>query len=311
MKTSLSTMMSTIKLLKLVVFFAIACGLLYYILCRSSIVLVSPFEVSKNFASKGRFGPSIIIPIVAVAVAVIPTSGRVLMWSSDKPDSFGHSNSTATVIYDHIAGDIKAYNITATNHNMFCPDLSLDMAGRPVVTGGSTSSHTSIYDAEQEMWLAGPELQIGRGYHAQVTISDGRIFTIGGSWSGSLGGKYGEAFDPLINMWVGLPDCKAEPILTHDTLGVFASDNHAWLFAWKGGSVFHAGPSSAMNWYGTDGNGSHVPSTLRGHDTDAMNGNAVMYDAVNGKILTLGGATHYSQAYSTLFISPARQPCPA
>ena len=54
-----------------------------------------------------------------------------------------------------------------------------------------------------------------------------------------------------------------------------------------------AGPSVAMNWYDTNGNGSYYPAGTRTGDTDAMNGNAVMFDAVQGLILTVGGAPSY------------------
>ena len=54
-----------------------------------------------------------------------------------------------------------------------------------------------------------------------------------------------------------------------------------------------------MNWYGTAGSGSQTPAGLRASDTDSMNGNAVMYDAVNGKILTVGGALNYQNSYAT------------
>lgn len=67
-----------------------------------------------------------------------------------------------------------------------------------------------------------------------------------------------------------------------------------WLFGWKSASVFQAGPSRAMNWYGTTGTGSQTAAGLRSTDTDSMNGNAVMYDAGAGKILAVGGATHYT-----------------
>ena len=56
--------------------------------------------------------------------------------------------------------------------------------------------------------------------------------------------------------------------------------------------VRQAGPSSKMNWYNPGGNATK-PAGSRGTDANAMNGNAVMYDAVNGKILTLGGAPNY------------------
>jgi galactose oxidase len=41
-------------------------------------------------------------------------------------------------------------------------------------------------------------------------------------------------------------------MLTADKAGVFRQDSHGWLFAWKN----VAGPSKAMNWYGTTGSGS-------------------------------------------------------
>ena len=78
---------------------------------------------------------------------------------------------------------------------------------------------------------------------------------------------------------------------------MFRSDNHPWLFAWSRGKVFHAGPSSAMGWYGTSGDGSYTAAGLRSDSADAMNGSAAMYDA--GKILTVGGAPRYSDSIAT------------
>lgn len=36
--------------------------------------------------------------------------------------------------------------------------------------------------------------------------------------------------------------CKTAPMLTSDAQGIYRADNHAWLFAYKQNSVFHAGP---------------------------------------------------------------------
>ena len=85
-----------------------------------------------------------------------------------------------------------------------------------------------------------------------------------------------------------------ESILT--VVGVYRADNHAWLFAWKAASVFQAGPSSAMNWYGTDGDGSQTGAGNRAGDGDSMCGIAAMYDAANGKILTAGGSPSYQDS---------------
>jgi galactose oxidase len=282
-----------------IVLFFVLCEVFYLLASRPTIF---PTAISKwpvDHENEGRWGDSISIPLVAVAVAVLPATGHVLVWSSDKPDAFGKRNYTSTAIYDPQTGLVSTLINSTTHHNMFCPGLSIDSRGRPVVAGGSTNAYTSIYESEHNTWVAGAEMTTGRGYQSQATTSDGRIFTIGGSWSGGLGGKDGEIFDPERNAWSKLPGCKVEPMLTKDSLGVFAADNHAWLFGWKDGTVFQAGPSSTMNWYGTRGNGTHRASVTRGQDIDSMNGNAIMYDATNGKILTLGGAHSYSSASST------------
>jgi len=93
-------------------------------------------------------------------------------------------------------------------------------------------------------------------------------------------------------------------MLTADKEGVYRSDNHGWLFGWKKGTVFQAGPSTAMNWYYTRGaDGDVKPAGKRqvgdSVDPDSMCGNSVMYDAVKGKILTFGGSPNYRYSDST------------
>jgi galactose oxidase len=255
---------------------------------------------SSSPAVIGRWESSISVPLVPAAMVVLPLSSKVLMWAADRGDVFRNDTGrTVTSIYDRALGTITERNISITDHNMFCPGLSMDPSGHPIVTGGKSEDRMSIYDETLDIWTSGPNMMVGRGYHAQVTISDGRIFAIGGSWSGPIGGMDGEIFDPSTNTWSWLHGCVVAPMLTNDVRGTFCADNHPWLFGWKNGSVFQAGPSQAMNWYGTSGTGRHSAAGYRADDTDAMNGNAVMFDAANGKILTLGGATSYSSAYST------------
>lgn len=51
-----------------------------------------------------------------------------------------------------------------------------------------------------------------------------------------------------------------------------------------------------MNWYDTTGSGTVSGAGKRLDDGDAMNGNAIMYDAPAGKILTAGGAADYENS---------------
>ena len=251
--------------------------------------------------SLGEWGPTVDFPVVPVAAAVLHDTGRVLVWSSWKANDFGGSPGglTQTADYDPTSGVISQRTVTNTQHDMFCPGLSLDATGRPIVTGGINSEKTSIYDPGADNWVAASNMQISRGYQSQATLSDGRIFTIGGSWSGGTGGKNGEIYNPTSNLWALLSGCPVAPMLTNDAQGVYRQDNHGWLFGWKEGSVFQAGPSMAMNWYGTTGSGSQQSAGPRASDPDAMNGNAVMYDAANGKILTTGGSPNYQQSSAT------------
>lgn len=69
-----------------------------------------------------------------------------------------------------------------------------------------------------------------RGYQATATCSDGRVFVIGGSWSGGQGGKNGEIYDITANKWTPLLGGPVAPMLTQDAQGVYRADNHGWLF---------------------------------------------------------------------------------
>jgi len=85
--------------------------------------------------------------------------------------------------------------------------------GSVLVTGGNNSNRTSAYQPVTNTWAAGANMTIPRGYHSMVTLSDGRVFAIGGSWSGGQGGKDGEVWSPATG-WQRLPGAPVGPILT-------------------------------------------------------------------------------------------------
>ena len=255
-------------------------------------------------AKRGTFSAPVGFPLVPVAAAQLP-NGKILTWSAYMVDTFsGGGGRTMTATYDPATGVVTQRTVTETGHDMFCPGISVLPDGRVIVTGGNNSEKTSIYDPATDAWTIGPDLTTPRGYQASATLSDGRVFTIGGSWSGGWGGttgvphKSGEVWSAAAG-WQALPGADVVPMLTDDANpnGDYRKDNHAWLFAWSGGSVLQAGPSKAMNWYSTSGIGGVTPAGTRGDDNDAMNGNAVMYDA--GKILTIGGAPSYQNTNAT------------
>lgn len=251
--------------------------------------------------SKGAWGPTLDLPIVPVAGAHVPAAGgqhNIILWSGWSDDQFFASpgGDTFTTTWDPLTEDIVETNVTNTYHDMFCPGISMDIDGNIVVSGGADSDKTSIYDGSD--WIAGGNMNLRRGYHASTTLSDGRIFTIGGSWSGgSNAPKDGEVYDPETKSWKRLPGIKADVIHTDDI--PLRNDNHAWLFGWKKGSVFQAGPSINMHWFSTQNEGRVERTIRRLNDQHSTSGNAVMYDAVQGKIVAFGGQELYDGSFGS------------
>lgn len=259
---------------------------------------VSGLPVAKPVLPSKWTAP-ITLPIVPVEAANLP-NGNVLVWSADSALNFTSGEVTPgptyTAIFNPSTNKSTQVIVTNTGHDMFCPGIVNLPDGRIFVTGGSSSDKTSIYSPVTNAWVSSDQMNIPRGYQGSVTLSNGNVFLVGGSWNGGLGGKTGETWT-LGSGWQINSAILADYILTQDAQGVFRADNHAWMFAVSSGRVFHAGPSQAMHWFDTAGNGSVTAAGNRGSDSDAMNGNAVMYDI--GKILAVGGAPSYQDSNAT------------
>ncbi|KAI1850717.1 hypothetical protein JX265_004427 [Neoarthrinium moseri] len=251
-------------------------------------------------STKGRWDATVSLPIVPAAGA-ISGDNTVIFWSAFRPDLFsGGTGLTETALWDPRGQAVSEKTVTDTKHDMFCPGISMDANGVIVVTGGNDAAKTSVYNPANGAWTTAAQMKQGRGYQASTTIADGRVFTIGGSWSGTRdGGKNGEIYDSPTNTWQALNGCPESVIFTKDKGGIYRKDNHAWLFAWKSNSVFHAGPSNAMNWFNVSGTGSYKSAGTRLTAPDMMCGTATMYDAVNGYILAAGGSPDYEDSTAT------------
>lgn len=236
------------------------------------------------------------LTVIPVAAANLP-DGRILVWSSYERNNFGGDGGrTYTALFNPTTGASSEKLVTNTGHDMFCPGTANLPDGRILVNGGSSTTKTSIYTPSTNAWTSAAAMVKGRGYQGAVTLSDGGVFTVGGSWSGDIGDKDGETWHSATG-WKLNSAVWDDYFLTGDTAGIYRSDNHTWLFSVANGRVFHAGPSKQMNWVDTTGNGSVTSAGLRAADADSMNGNAVMYDI--GRILTLGGAPDYENAAAT------------
>jgi galactose oxidase len=265
---------------------------------RDALAAQTASATSTSPSLVGQWGPTIGFPLVPVAVALIP-GDKLLVWSADTDLNFNSNNTsqyTQTAILNLATGAVSPDTVSNTAHDMFCPGVSILPNGDVVVTGGIGNTDTSIYHPATNSWTAAAHMNIGRGYQGQTTLSDGQVFTLGGSWSGALGGKLGEVWSPTAN-WRELTGVPANPIYTADAQGVYRADNHGWFIAASGGRVFQAGPSAQMHWITTTGAGTITAAGARGTSGDEMNGNAILYDI--NKIFTVGGSPSYQDSNAT------------
>jgi galactose oxidase len=270
----------------------------------------------------GRWNITLDFPLVPVTAFLNPRTQNLITMSADQPDRYVlEQRVTVSATWDPKNGTIEDKLLQVTGHDMFCPGTSLDESGRAIFTGGSTSHAFSIYDPATDRWSTPQDkkthvpmtLRIPRGYQGQAYLPNGNTFIIGGNWSGgNIGDRDGELYDPAIGAWRILSNVKAKyikmdvsqscnPPQTNAPCAIYDwQQHHPWLFAWKKDSLFHAGPSKKMNWIfttppdGTITDGGFRKDTDTGFaDGDAVCGITSMYDAVNGVILTAGGAPNY------------------
>ena len=248
---------------------------------------------------QAQWGPLTTLPLVPASAANLP-DGRLLFWAANERFGFDNLAPNAaqayTAVYDPVSGQVGERFVNETGQNMFCPGTTNLPDGRILVSGGTQSAKTSLYDPAAGTWHVGAQMKIPRAYQANTLLRDGSVLTLGGSWRDHAGNKHGEIWTEA-GGWKKLPGLLVDPFLTEDPAGVYRSDNHMWLIPAGNGQVFHAGPSLNMNWITTTGNGSSRPAGTRGDDVHSMSGNAVMYDT--GKILKVGGSPAYQSVDAT------------
>ena len=294
----------------------------------------------------GKWNITLNFPLVPVTVFLDPKTQNVITMASYLEDNFneGSGRWTYSATWNSTTGRVDEQKVGETGHDMFCPGTSYDESGKVIFTGGSTPSSLTVYDPVGNSYYTPIDnstkqptvLKIPRGYQGQTFLPTGKTFMIGGAWSGSVNGvknsdRDGEIYDPasgaskkLLNVKASYikmdtsitcdPPYKAGPPCEMDEW----RQHHAWLFAWKKNSIFHAGPSKRMNWFFTEptADGSVPADGLvkdgglrQDKDTGIPHGDAVcgitsMYDAENGVILTAGGAPNYHYWHNTARMQP-------
>lgn len=198
-------------------------------------------------ASLGSWGPVVEFPVIPAGVFMVaecPKTTRMMMFAAYEDKVFGNNvyiGRTQFAEFNLGTGEVIKRTISNTRHDMFCPGISALEDGKVVITGGSNAERTSIYDPSTNEFISGPNMTTARGYQSSCTLSGGKIFTIGGSWSGGIKIKDGEFYNPTTNRWTALPGALVEDAMTAD-IEADKRDNHHWLFGWKDNSIFQAGP---------------------------------------------------------------------
>jgi galactose oxidase len=191
----------------------------------TTIQLSTPIDPSVS----GQWSDLIRLPVIPVAGFIVPAypeSTRVMFFSSWSEDVFGGaSGKTQFADYNYQTGEVSQREVADTQHDMFCPGISTLEDGKVVISGGQDAEAVSIYDPETNEFTKGPDMNIPRGYQTSVTTSEGKIFELGGSFSGGVGGKNGELYDPATGNWTELTDALTEPMLTVDKEGAWRTDN--------------------------------------------------------------------------------------
>lgn len=113
-------------------------------------------------------------PIIGAAVANLP-DGRLLIWSAydraifSQPD-FSDNGKTRTAILDPVAMTSTEELVVDTDHDMFCPGTAYLPNHKIMVTGGTSSTRTSMFDVDTETWSNAADMMVGRGYHSMTML---------------------------------------------------------------------------------------------------------------------------------------------
>ena len=281
-----------------------------------------------EWKTKGKFDPPVTWPITTplmVHASVLP-DGRVLFWGRDKAtDQFGQQTTNDVVAQSKVSvWNPETNTFTAMNNqttNLFCTGHSFLPDGRLFAAGGHAETawrsragdqHTNIFNPATNTWSNGPLMDKGRWYPFTVTLEDGRVAILGGSYAAG-GGAYPtqyqpEIYDPKTNTLQLMNDADdnngflvdiplypytfldnregtapdpSNPMALPQHRGVFVAGPYRYFF-WnpKGAANGLGSWSSAKTLY-------QVPSTTL--QARHNYGTAVMYDSEDGKILLAGG----------------------
>ena len=219
-------------------------------------------------------------PLVSIHLNLL-ADGRILAWdqlSTGTPDPR---------VWDPLTSSFTTVQ-TNDGQNLFCsghislPDGRLFVPGGEVWAGaGVANSHigltsTHFFDPSTNQWSSGPDMAYGRWYPTATTMSDGRIFTIGGETNCfGCNAVIPEIYNPATNSWSQI------------TTASRTVPWYPYTFVMPDGKVLMAGGAQAPSNTATYDPSTKTWTTVDSRVLDA--GSAAMY--LPGKIIKSGTST--------------------
>jgi galactose oxidase-like protein/carboxypeptidase family protein/glyoxal oxidase-like protein/Kelch motif protein len=203
--------------------------------------------------------------------AILLPTGKVLFF-----DSYGDGGVAR--VYDPATNTVGSLANPA--YNVFCQGHAQLGDGRLFSSGGHIQDfvgmpHASIYNWATNTWTQVPDMNAGRWYPTNTTLSNGDVLVISGTIDSSSNyNEIPQVYQVATNSWRTLSSAQ------------FHTQTYPFMFLAPNGKVFLAGWNPDTRYLDTSGTGAWTFVANHLHDWRNY-GTAVMYDA--GKILVIGG----------------------
>ncbi|WP_426733448.1 galactose oxidase-like domain-containing protein [Myxococcus faecalis] len=218
----------------------------------------------------GRWSSVLTWPISATHLSLMP-DGKVLFFGEFAEGALPPRR------WDPSTGALTTYPYAG--YNIFCSGHSFLSNGKLLVTGGHIASHvglpdTSAFDFNTNTWTRLPDMNAGRWYPTNTTLSNGDVVVISGEIAGA--GDINEIPQRFIagtNTWRTLTSARRN-------LPFYPK-----MFLAPNGQLFYAGSLRGSLWLNPNGNGAWTTGPLSNFGGRSY-GPAVLID---GKVTLFGG----------------------
>lgn len=231
--------------------------------------------------AEGHWSEVIRSEVVPIHMHLLPT-GQVMYW--DRHNHMLEFDGNPR-LWDPSTGTISM--AAMTSYDLFCSGHSFLADGRLLVTGGHIEDgvgedKASIYDPFTDSWTSIPNMNAGRWYPSNVTLSNGDVLVLGGSFQVDPPPE----LNPLPQIWQISNNSWRDLTSAQISKPPFA-DYYPFLYMAPNGKVFNAGPQKNTYYLDTSGTGEWTyvdDSSLKYRNY----GSSVMYE--DGKVLIVGGS---------------------